>query len=164
MARLKEKLLGGAKETGGSRSVRDIIDSYNCDPSRVIAVMQDVQAVFGYLPEEELMFIAGELCIPLSMIYGIATFYKSFRLLPRGRHQIRLCTGTACHVRGAEDIREAIERELGVEVGQTTGDMRFSFETVRCIGCCGLAPVAMVDEDVHGKLDLDLKKVLEKYE
>lgn len=144
-------------------AVEEIIDRYEGSPSRIIAMMQDIQEAFGYLPEGDLRLLAEGLGLPLNRIYGIATFYKSFRLMPRGRHEIKLCTGTACHVRGAETVRDAINRELVIREGETTSDLRFSFETVHCLGCCGLAPVMMIDEDIHGKVGYSVKEILEKY-
>jgi NADH-quinone oxidoreductase subunit E len=144
-------------------AVLEIIGRYEGSPSRVIAMMQDIQGAFGYLPESDLRMLAEGLGLPLNRIYGIATFYKSFRLMPRGRHEIRLCTGTACHVRGVEAVRDAITRELGIREGETTADVRFSFETVHCLGCCGLAPVMMVDGDIHGKVGYSVREILEKY-
>lgn len=144
-------------------AVREIIDRYEGSPARVIAMMQDLQEAFGYLPESDLRILAAEIGLPLRRVYGIATFYKAFRLMPRGRHEIKLCTGTACHVRGAERVRDAITRELGVREGETTADLRFSFETVHCLGCCGLAPVVMIDDDIHAKVGQSVKDILEKY-
>jgi NADH:ubiquinone oxidoreductase subunit E len=140
-----------------------IIARYARRPFRVIAMMQDIQAVLGYLPEGALRYLAGEIGVPLNRVSGIATFYKAFRLMPPGRHGIKLCTGTACHVRGAESVRDAIERDLGIHEGETTDDLRFSFETVHCVGCCGLAPVMVIDDDIHGKVGYSLGKTLEKY-
>ncbi|UCF05780.1 MAG: NADH-quinone oxidoreductase subunit NuoE [bacterium] len=146
------------------RKVESILSLYGHDSSQVIAILQDVQAEFGYLPQTAFHFLAERLGIPLVRLYGIATFFKAFRLTPRGRHEIKLCTGTACHVRGAELVKDAITRELGIEVGQTTDDLAFSLEKVRCIGCCGIAPAMMVNKDVHGKVSaVTLNKVLSKY-
>lgn len=144
-------------------AIREIIDRYEGSPSRVIAMMQDLQEAFGYLPEGDLRLFAEGLGLPLNRIYGIVTFYKAFRLMPRGRHEIKLCTGTACHVRGVESVRDAITRELGIREGETTSDLRFSFETVHCLGCCGRAPVMMIDNDIHGKVGYSVKKILESH-
>jgi len=164
MASIEEQLFGEVEPRPGSDIVGDILERRGKDPANVIGIMQDMQHEFGYLPQRELRFISSELAIPLSRIYAIATFYKAFRLIPKGRHEIKLCLGTACHVRGAESIKDAIERELGIEVGGTTSDRRFSFETVRCIGACGLAPVMNVNEEVEGKLTpSSIAKVLKKY-
>lgn len=164
MKQMKEKLLGRKETASGSKAVKDILEHHSRNPARVIGMLQDIQARFSYLPEGELRFVSEELGVPLTRIYAIATFYKAFNLLPRGRHQIRLCGGTACHVRGAELVKGAITRELGVEEGGTTEDARFSFEVVRCIGCCGQAPAMMVNEDIHVKLkSVTVRKALEKY-
>jgi len=144
-------------------AVEEIIDRYEGSRSRVIAMMQDIQDAFGYLPEGDLRLLSEEIGLPLNRIYGIATFYKAFRLMPRGRHEIKLCTGTACHVRGAEAVRDALTRELGIGEGETTADLRYSFETVHCLGCCGLAPVVMIDDDIHGKVGYSVEEILEKY-
>ena len=152
------------KSTAELRTVRQILAKHAGSASQIIAILQDLQAAYHYLPEPELRFIARELDVPLTRLYAIATFYKAFRLVPRGRHEIALCMGTACHVRGAARVRDAIERELNVGAGETTADMRFSFETVRCLGCCGQAPVMTVDEELVSKLDhLTVARSLEKY-
>jgi NADH-quinone oxidoreductase subunit E len=144
--------------------VAEILDKHRRRPSQIIAILQDVQGLFRYLPESELRFVSRELGIPLTRLYSIATFYKAFRLKPRGRHEIALCMGTACHVRGAVRVMDAIVRELKVAPGGTTADMRFSFETVRCLGCCGQAPVMTVDDELVSRLDhLTVAKTLEKY-
>lgn len=157
----------GAKPLKGTaelRAVRQILARHGGKASQIIAILQDLQAVYRYLPEPELRFISRELDVPLTRLYAIATFYKAFRLVPRGRHEIALCMGTACHVRGAMRVKDAIERALDIRVGETSDDMRFSFETVRCLGCCGQAPVMMVDEELVSKLDhLTVGKALEKY-
>lgn len=164
MSRMSERLFGTEKGKPGSEVVGAILDRYDRLAARVIDVLQDIQAEFGYLPQDELRFVADELAIPLSRVYGIATFYKTFSLTPRGRHEIRLCMGTACHVRGAVHVKDAIERELGIEEGGTTDDFAFSFETVRCLGCCGQAPVMMLDEDLLSKLKTTgIGKLLERY-
>jgi NADH-quinone oxidoreductase subunit E len=157
----------GAKPLKGTaelRTVRQILAKHGGKASQIIAILQDLQAVYHYLPEPELRFISLKLEVPLTRLYAIATFYKAFRLVPRGRHEISLCMGTACHVRGAMRVKDAIERELKIRVGGTTNDMRFSFETVRCLGCCGQAPVMTVDEELVSRLDhLTVGKALERY-
>ena len=132
--------------------VTEIIARYGSDPGSVIAVLQDVQEEFGYLPPQALKDVSRELEIPLSRIMSLATFYRAFSLKPKGRRQVHVCLGTACHVRGAPLILEKFERELGVKAGETTADRAFSLDAVRCVGCCGLAPVAVVGGDVHGKV------------
>jgi NADH-quinone oxidoreductase subunit E len=162
--KMKERLFGAKRREAGSEIAGAILDRYRREATRVIAILQDLQAEFGYLPQGELRFVADQLDLPLSRVYGIATFYKAFSLTPRGRREIRLCLGTACHVRGGVHIKEAIERELGIEEGGTTNDLAFSFETVRCLGCCGQAPVMMIDEEIVGKLKATgIGKLLEKY-
>ena len=152
---------GGAS---GERAVQGILERHGRMASQIIAILQDVQALRQYLPEADLRFISREIDVPLTRLYAIATFYKAFRLVPRGRHEISLCTGTACHVRGAMRVKDAIERGIGIAAGGTTPDMRFSFETVRCLGCCGQAPVMMVDGELASRLDhLTVGTALEKY-
>jgi NADH-quinone oxidoreductase subunit E len=130
----------------------------------LIEVLQDIQAEYNYLPREVLDQISQELQIPLSQVLRVATFYAAFSLKPRGRHLINVCLGTACHVRGGGRILEKLERDLGIKSGATTSDLKFSLETVRCIGCCSLAPVIRIDEDTHGRLKQDkVPRILKKY-
>jgi len=132
--------------------ITEILDHYQADQSAIIAILQDIQHQFGYLPKEALLQASKELDIPLSRILSLATFFKAFSLVPKGKHTINVCMGTACHVRGAQLVLEKLERELEIKPGETTKDLNFSLDTVRCVGCCGLAPVVMVDEEVHGKM------------
>jgi NADH:ubiquinone oxidoreductase subunit E len=122
------------------------------DEGALIPVLQEAQSLYGYLPEEVLKRISRGLKVPLSRIYGVVTFYAQFYLNPRGRHVIKSCQGTACHVRGAKGILESLKRELNVEPGGTTEDRNFSLETVACVGTCFLGPVIMIDYDYYGKL------------
>lgn len=146
-------------------TVQKIVSKYGKRESSLIAMLQDIQKEKGYLPKEDLISVASEVGVPMTRLYALATFYKAFSLTPRGRHTINVCTGTACHVRGAEKLLDKLERELGIKPGETTEDGRFSVEGVRCVGCCGLAPVIVIDENFHGKLaQKDIEKVLEKYE
>jgi NADH:ubiquinone oxidoreductase subunit E/CheY-like chemotaxis protein len=132
--------------------------------SSLIAILQDIQKELRYLPREALRYVALSLNLPESRVYSIATFYKAFSLKPRGRHVINVCLGTACHVRGGGKILERLEHDLGIDAGETTYDKRFSLDSVRCVGCCGLAPVVVVDEEFHGKMtQVQLPKVLDKY-
>lgn len=152
------------KAAPDAAAVEAILARHGRTATQIIAILQDLQAAHRYLPEPELRYLSRELDIPMTRLYAIATFYKAFRLEPRGRHEICLCMGTACHVRGAERVKDAIERTIGVPVNGTTKDLRFSFETVRCLGCCGQAPVMTVDEHLHSKLDhLTVGGVLEGY-
>jgi len=131
---------------------------------KLIPMLQEIQGEYGYLPPEVLMEASSRTGIPASRIYGVVTFYEQFHLEPRGRHTIRCCRGTACHVRGGREIIRAVQRELGVEEGETTEDMKFTFETVACLGTCFLAPVMMVDNDYYGLLTPDkVKKALDSY-
>jgi len=115
-------------------------------------VLQDIQAKYGYLPEEELIETAETLDVPLIDVYGVATFYKSFSLTPRGRHQVKVCLGTACHVRGADRIVEEVERKLAIKPGETSEDGEFSLETVMCLGCCAIGPVVVIDGKYYGQV------------
>jgi len=165
LSEAREGRAAAPADAAGRADVAEILRKHGRKASQIIAILQDVQARFKYIPESELRFVSAELDIPLTRLYAIATFYRAFRLVPRGRHEIALCMGTACHVRGAERVKDAIERELGIAAGGTTADMRFSFDTVRCLGCCGQAPVMTVDEDLHSKLDhLTIGALLERYE
>jgi len=130
----------------------------------LVPLLQDINTEYGYLPEDILRYVSADLHIPLSQIYNIVTFYKTFRLTPRGRYVISVCLGTACHVRGGPKILEALERNLGIKVGQTTPDLNFTLEAVRCVGCCGLAPVVMVGDDFHGKMtQVKIQKTIKDY-
>ncbi len=132
---------------------------------RLIPILQHIQQIHGYLPEAVLLAVSERTNIPVSRVYGVATFYEQFHLEPRGRHTIRCCRGTACHVRGGPEIIAALEKLLEVKAGGTTEDMKFTFETVACLGTCFLAPVIMIDNDYYGHLTVDiLKGILDKYE
>jgi NADH:ubiquinone oxidoreductase subunit E len=130
----------------------------------LIPILQKIQEAYGYLPPNVMMAASSRTGIPASRIYGVATFYEQFYLEPHGRHTIRCCRGTACHVRGGRNIIRAISRTLGVEEGETTEDMRFTFETVACLGTCFLGPVMMVNNDYYGHLSPNkVKDILERY-
>jgi len=142
-----------------------IEEEYNNDPENVIMILQAIQRSYNYLPRPSLEYLSEKIDIPLSKIYGVATFYSTFSLEPRGRNIISICLGTACHVRGGERIRERIEDALNISDGETTEDKCFTLESVRCIGCCSLGPVVKINEDVHGRISSDqVNKVLSKYE
>jgi NADH-quinone oxidoreductase subunit E len=145
--------------------IHQVIDQYGRKESGLIPMLQDIQKKKGYLPEEDLHLIASALKIPVSRVYSLATFYKALSLTPRGRHFVSVCLGTACHVRGGAKILDRLEQELRVKPGETTEDGRFTVESVRCVGCCGLAPVVVIDENFHGKLNQRrLLQILQKYE
>lgn len=131
----------------------------------LIPILQQVQKEYGYLPRDVLLKISKETSIPASRIYGVVTFYEQFYLEPRGRHTIKCCRGTACHVNRAEEIAGAISQALDIKPNETTEDMRFTFETVACLGTCFLAPVIMVDNDYYGNLKPNqIEDILKKYE
>jgi len=132
--------------------VLDIVDKHRDNPGPILPILHDINGTFNYLPEAVLRLVSKEMDMPLSKIFRIATFYNLFSLDPVGKYKITVCTGTACHVRGAEGIIEAFEPELGLKCGETSEDMMFTLEEVRCIGCCGLAPVLTVNEDVQGPM------------
>lgn len=133
--------------------VCDIIDKNDRSPARLIPILQQVQEFYRYLPEEILTFVATSLDLPPAHVYGVATFYAHFTLEPKGKHVVRLCDGTACHVRGSQPILDALYKKLKLsESKPTTGDMLFTVETVSCLGACGLAPVMLVDEQVYSKV------------
>ena len=130
----------------------------------LMPIMQKAQELFGYLSMETMTLIADSLEIPVSEVYGIATFYAQFSLYPKGDNVVSVCTGTACYVKGAQAILDEVAKQLGIEPGQTTPDGKFSIADTRCLGCCGLAPVIVVDEDVYGRLvPADIKGILAKY-
>lgn len=130
----------------------EILDEYIGQDGAVIPVLQRAQDAYGYLPPEVLSRAAERLNVPLSQVYGVATFYAQFYLARRGRHTVRVCDGTACHVRGASKIISALENELGIKAGETTPDYRVTLEVVYCLGSCGLSPVAVIDGNVVGRL------------
>lgn len=141
-----------------------VFEEYAADDKNLIPVLQNAQDAYGYLPEKVLKEISIYMKIPLSKVYGVVTFYTQFHLEPRGDNIIRVCMGTACHVRGASDIFEVVQDELGVEDGETTEDLKFTLERVACIGACGLAPVIMVNDNTHGRLTPDkTREVLDTY-
>jgi NADH-quinone oxidoreductase subunit E len=140
-------------------------EEYGNNKENLIMILQAIQRRYNYLPKQALSYLSSKLDLPFSKIYGVATFYSTFSLEPRGRHIISVCLGTACHVRGAERIREKIHETLCIADGQTTPDMRFTLESVRCIGCCSLGPVVKIDEDMHARIPTDkVVKILDSYE
>jgi len=146
------------------KTVKDIIKKYDGDKTAMIAILQDVQEELRYLPKEALTSISKKMEVPLTRIYEIATFYNAFSLKPRGKYLVEVCAGTACHVQGASNLMDRLERDLGVECGETTKDKMFTLEEVRCLGCCSLAPVVRVGADVHPHLTQDeLPKIMRNY-
>ena len=149
-----------------SEFLDSVLQQNDYDPENIIMILQDVTAKYNYLPQETLDYVAKRLNLPISHLYSVATFYKTFSLTPRGKYVFNVCTGTACHVRGAEKIKETIEQKLEIHEGETTEDLQITLETVRCVGCCALGPVITVNEKSHGGLDrnktLDLVEQYEK--
>jgi len=144
--------------------VGSTLEKWNNDSSCLISILLDIQDEFNYLPEEALTMVAENLNIPLINIYSVATFYKVFSLQPRGKYLINVCLGTACHVRGGKRIVEEIERILDIVVGETTPDMQFTLETVRCLGACALGPVVVINDEYHGHMDVKKTgKLLKQY-
>jgi len=144
--------------------IDEILKKYRGQDGALIPLLQEAQGIYGYLTEEVLNAISRGLKIPLSRIYGVVTFYAQFYLTPRGRHTVRVCRGTACHVRGGMTIRKTVKQFLGVEENETTPDFKFTFETVACLGACALSPVLLVDKTYYGKLTpAKVGKVLKQY-
>jgi len=146
------------------RRVDDVIKKYRAKPGALIPVLEEVQGITGYLPESVQRRVASGLGLPLSQVYGVVTFYSFFTMVPRGKHQVRVCLGTACHVRGSKRVLEEMTQKLGIEPGECTEDREFSLDIVRCVGACGLAPVMVVDEDTHKQVKVaKLDHILKKY-
>jgi NADH:ubiquinone oxidoreductase subunit E len=147
-----------------AQTLDSILRKHPQDPSSIIQVLLDVQNELYYLPRDVLEQVSKSLHVPISRSYHLVTFYKAFSLKPKGKFPIAVCTGTACHVQGAVKILEQIERELSINEGDTTIDKKFSVETVRCLGCCGLAPVVTIGKNLHGKVPLSkVTKILKQY-
>ena len=156
----------GAEATPEELNARldETIAAYRDKPGGLIPVLQIAQGIFGYLPEEVIQRISLGMNRSFSEVAGVVGFYSFFATHPRGRHLVRVCLGTACYVRGGKQVLEALKAELGIDVGETTADRRFSLEIARCFGACGLAPVITVGEDVYGRLTANqIPEILEKY-
>ena len=146
------------------KELKAVFKKYENVPGRLMPVLQDAQDIYGYLPVEVQRMIADALEISLSEVYGVATFYSQFSLTPKGQHRISVCLGTACYVKGADKVLEEIETQLGIKAGECTADRKFSIDTCRCVGACGLAPVIMIDDKVYGKVTPDqVAEILEEY-
>ena len=145
--------------------VDTIIKKYGSEQAALMSILQDIQLEYNYLPRETLEHVSKKMVIPLSKIYGIATFYKAFSLTPRGRHLIKVCLGTACHVRGAPQILEEMERKIGICAGETTKDLKFTLERVNCLGACALGPLVVIDNDYYGQMtSAKVDKILKAYD
>lgn len=148
-----------------TQSVDRIIDKYQREPDYLIQILLDIQSEYHWLPKSALQRVGEKLQVPMTRIQHIATFYKAFSLVPRGRHEVHVCMGTACHVRGAARVLDSVQDQTGIHPGETDLEMKFSLETVNCLGCCALGPVVEIDGKTHGNVKTaDTADILEKYE
>lgn len=153
----------GTKEQ--EQSLRDAINELREVPGSLMPMLQKAQEIFGYLPREAMKIISDETGHSMSEIFGVATFYSQFTLNPKGRYQISVCLGTACYVKGSNDVFSEFEKRLNIKNGECTPDRKYSLTATRCIGCCGLAPVGTVNDEVFGKMTVkDVDKILAKYD
>jgi len=145
--------------------IDQIIDKHHCEPSNLLQIMLELQSSNNWLPKEVLKRVSERLDVPLTRIRHIATFYKAFSLVPKGRHKVHICVGTACHVRGASRILDTVEEATGIKPGETDMEMKFSVETVNCLGCCALGPVMEINGKTHGKMSpAQTANILKNYE
>ena len=141
-----------------------ILERYSPSPKALITILQDLQSEYNYLPKKMLVLVAERLGLPLSQVYRVATFYNALSLQPKGKHLIHVCTGTACHVRGSARVLDRIKMELGIDVGEMTGDRLFSLETVNCLGACALGPIVVIRNEYHGQMTpAKVKSTIKKY-
>jgi NADP-reducing hydrogenase subunit HndA len=160
MSRIKVELKKKDVDT-----IKDICRSFKNEPGELINVLHQTQHSFGYLPAEVQEVVAKELNVPVAKVYGVVTFYHFFSMIPKGKHPISICTGTACYVRGAENVLSEFKKTLKIEVGETTSDGKFSISCLRCVGACGLAPVVMVGEKTYGRVSPEMvKDILKEYD
>jgi NADH-quinone oxidoreductase subunit E/NADP-reducing hydrogenase subunit HndA len=144
--------------------IKEICASFNNDPQELINVLHKCQEHFGYLHAEVQEVISDDLTVPVAKIYGVITFYSFFTMTPKGKYPVSICMGTACYVRGAEKVLEEFKKEMGIQVGQTTKDGKFSLSSLRCVGACGLAPVVLVGDKTYGRVAPDdVKNILKEY-
>jgi NADP-reducing hydrogenase subunit HndA len=145
--------------------LKAVCKSFNNEKGELINVLHKAQGIFGYLPAEVQEVVAKELNVPVAKVYGVVTFYSFFSMIPKGKHPISICTGTACYVRGAENVLAEFKKSLKIEVGETTADGKFSISCLRCVGACGLAPVVMVGEKTYGRVSPEMvKDILKEYD
>ena len=145
--------------------LKDVIEDYGKKESNLIQILHMAQAIFGFLPKNVLEFIAREMDMPISKVEGVVTFYSFFSTQPKGKYSIKVCLGTACYVRGGKKILEKLKELLMIDVGETTEDMKFSLEVMRCIGACGLAPAISINDDVHKRVNPNkIEEILKQYE
>lgn len=140
------------KDPSMKDEIKKIVCKYNSKSENLILILQEIQGRYYYLPEEVFPFVAEDLRMTESKIYGVATFYTQFKFIKPGKHQIKVCMGTACHVKGSDSLLDIVETTLGISCGETTRDGMFSLDRVACLGCCALSPVVTVDSEVHGKM------------
>lgn len=135
------------------KKIEEIVKKHNADPGQLIGILQDIQAEYRYLPKHPLEKVSELLGVPLSQVFSVATFFRAFSLKPRGKNEVHVCLGTACHVRGAKRILEELERGFGINTGETSKDQKITLETVNCVGTCALGPVIVVNGEYYGKMD-----------
>lgn len=144
--------------------LNDILEKWNRDADFLIEILQDVQDLCRHLPQDAMGYVAAELRVPLARVHHVATFYKAFSLEPRGEYELQVCMGTACHVKGAQRVLDALSRDLEIAPGETTADGKYTLEAVRCVGCCGLAPVVAVGDEIHGDVPPHrARRIVEKH-
>ncbi len=159
-----QEVANSVEENFDYEKLESLLQEYLDKKGAMVPILQATQEEFGYLPRPALEYVAKRLRIPVSKVFGVATFYAQFHLEPRGENIIRICRGTACHVRGVAKVADKMQEHLGIGVGGTTEDMKFTYEEVACIGACGLAPVMMINDRTFGKLEPDkLKGILEQF-
>ena len=147
------------------RQVEEICEKFHNDPGELISILHETQNKLGYLPEPVQRIIAEKIGVPAQKVYGVVTFYSFFSMTPKGKIPISVCLGTACYVRGADKLLEEFKRVLNIEVGETTPDGKFSLDCLRCVGACGLTPVATIDDKVYGRLNpSDIRRIISEYE
>lgn len=156
---------GHQDEGAKLEALQKAFEKYRGAKGTLIPLLQEAQEIYGYLPKEVMELVSKEVKVPFSKTFGVATFYAQFHLKPRGRNIIRVCQGTACHVRGGARVFEGVQESLGIKKNETTEDLRYTLETVACIGACGLAPAMMVNDDTHGRLSPEkAAEILKQYE
>lgn len=162
---MSDQCTGCAESKEKAKELQKIIDKYKDTRGALIPVLHEAQEVYGYLPLEVQREISEKLDIPLAEVYGVVSFYTQFSINPKGEYKINVCMGTACYVKGANEILDKFKTRLAIEVGECTDDRKFSLEACRCIGACGLAPVVTINDDVYGKISADdVDDILSKYE
>ena len=151
--------------TGVATLVTKVVENHHRDMGMLIQILLDLQSSLGWLPQAALAEVSRQLRVPVTRVYQVASYYKAFSFAPKGRHSIKVCLGTACHVRGAARVVDKMETDLGIKRTETTPDLRFTLETVNCVGCCALGPMVMIDDKYHGQLTGEkVSRLLSRYE